>query len=148
MNTVCSRCGADLPEEARYCPRCGAHAELPLSAERKMVSVVFADLTDSTRLAAALDPERFRELQGAFYREAAERIGELRGRTEKFVGDSVMAVFGMPHAHDDDALRAVRAGMEIRDRTARLGEQLGLPHPLRVRIGINSGPVVVGSGPA
>lgn len=148
MTAVCSRCGAELPAEARFCPRCGAPAEVPLSAERKVLSVLFADLTESTRLAASLDPERFRELQGAFYREASERIGELRGRTEKFVGDSVMAVFGMPIAHDDDALRAVRAGMEIRDRIARLGEEMGLAAPLRVRIGINSGSVVVGSGPA
>ncbi len=148
MITVCSRCGAELPEEARFCPRCGAPTEVPLSAERKVVSVLFADLTDSTKIAASIDPERFRELQGAFYREASERIGSLRGRTEKFVGDSVMAIFGVPYSHDDDALRAVRAGIEIRDRMARLGEELGLPAPLRVRIGINSGPVVVGSGPA
>ncbi|HJR19165.1 MAG TPA: tetratricopeptide repeat protein [Actinomycetota bacterium] len=148
MTSLCSRCGAELPGEARFCPRCGAPAEMPLSAERKVVSVLFADLTESTRLASSLDPERFRELQGAFYREASERIGELRGRTEKFVGDSVMAVFGVPTSHDDDALRAVRAGMEIRDRIARLGEELGLPAPLQVRIGINSGPVIVGSGPA
>lgn len=148
MTAVCSRCGADLPEEARYCPRCGAPIEPSTSAERKVVSVVFADLTDSTRLANSLDPERFREVQAAFYREASERLAALRGRTEKFAGDSVMAVFGLLHAHDDDALRAVRAAMEIRDGAARLGGELGLAEPLRVRVGINSGPVVVGSGPA
>ncbi len=148
MTSLCTRCGAELPAEARYCPRCGAPSEAPLSAERKVLSVLFADLTESTQLASSIDPERFRELQGAFYREASERIAELRGRTEKFVGDSVMAVFGIPTAHDDDALRAVRAAMEIRDRIVRLGEELGLPAALQVRIGVNSGSVVVGSGPA
>src|SRR6266702_6084447 len=59
-----------------------------------------------------------------------------------------MAVFGLPHAHDDDALRAVRAGLVIRDRTARLGQELGLPVPLEVRVGVNSGSVATGSGPA
>ena len=63
----------------------------------------------------------------------------------QFVGDAVMAVFGLPHAHDDVALRAVRAGLMIRDRTARLGESLGLPVPLRVRVGVNSGVVVAGT---
>jgi class 3 adenylate cyclase/tetratricopeptide (TPR) repeat protein len=119
-----------------------------VSSERKIVSVLFADLTDSTKLATALDPERFREVQSAFYRAAAECIGALRGRVEKFVGDAVMAVFGIPHAHDDDALRAIRAGWEIRERAARLSAELGLAEPIRVRIGVDSGPAVVGEGPA
>ena len=113
-----------------------------------MVSVLFADLTDSTRLAGSLDPERFREVQAAFYRAASECLSALRGRVEKFVGDAVMAVFGTPHAHDDDALRAVRAAWEIRARVERLSEDLDLREPLRVRIGVDSGPAVVGAGPA
>ena len=148
MAQSCSRCGADLPSEARYCPRCGALTEAPVSAERKIVSVLFADLTDSTRLASALDPERFREVQSAFYRAAAECLGALRGRVEKFIGDAVMAVFGMPQSHDDDALRAIRAGWEIRERAARLSADLDLAEPIRVRIGIDTGPVVIGEGPA
>jgi class 3 adenylate cyclase/tetratricopeptide (TPR) repeat protein len=145
---TCSRCGADLPAEARFCPRCGASTEIPVSAERKIVSVVFVDLTDSTRLAAGLDPERFRELQAAFFRVASESVTALRGRVEKFAGDAVMAVFGLTHAHEDDALRAIRAALQIRERAAGLGAALGLAAAVQVRTGIDSGPAVVGAGPA
>ena len=116
--------------------------------ERKVVTVLFADLAGSTELAAGLDPERFREVLGEFYRDAGNEVASLRGRTEKFVGDAVMAVFGLPTAHEDDALRAVRAGLSIRDRAERLGERLGLERPLRVRVGINTGPVAAGSADA
>jgi class 3 adenylate cyclase/tetratricopeptide (TPR) repeat protein len=119
-----------------------------LSEERKVVTVLFADLTRSTQLAESLDPERFREVLSEFFRSASDEVQALRGRTEKFVGDAVMAVFGLPFAHEDDALRAVRAGLSIRDRTAHLGERLGLPQPLAVRVGINTGPVVTGASPA
>jgi class 3 adenylate cyclase/tetratricopeptide (TPR) repeat protein len=119
-----------------------------LSEERKVVTVLFADLTRSTQLAASLDPERFREVLAEFFRSASDEVEALRGRTEKFVGDAVMAVFGLPFAHEDDALRAVRAGLSIRDRTARLGERVGLSEPLAVRVGVNTGPVVTGASPA
>jgi class 3 adenylate cyclase/tetratricopeptide (TPR) repeat protein len=116
--------------------------------ERKVVTVLFADLADSTELATGLDPERFREVMAEFYRVASDEVTSLRGRTEKFVGDAVMAVFGLPLAHDDDALRAVRAGLSIRDRVARLGERLGLSDPLSVRVGVNTGPVAATTAPA
>jgi class 3 adenylate cyclase/tetratricopeptide (TPR) repeat protein len=116
--------------------------------ERRMVTVLFADIAGSTKLAARLDPERFREVLGAFYRMASDELSSLRGRAEKFVGDAVMAVFGLPDAHDDDALRAVRAGLSVRDRVERLGEELGLDAPLQVRVGINTGRVVASSGRA
>jgi class 3 adenylate cyclase/tetratricopeptide (TPR) repeat protein len=119
-----------------------------VTEERKVVTVFFADLARSTELAASLDPERFREVMSAFFRMVSVELTSLRGRAEKFVGDAVMAVFGLPIAHDDDALRAVRAGLVIRDRTTRLGEELGLTMPLQVRVGINSGAVATGSGPA
>ena len=89
-----------------------------------------------------------REVIGAFYQMVSGELTSLRGRVEKFVGDAVMAVFGLPTSHEDDAIRAIRAGFIIRDRTERLGEALGLPMPLRVRVGINSGSVATGSGPA
>ena len=119
-----------------------------LGEERKVVTVLFADLARSTELAGSLDAERFREVLSEFYRSASEEVEALRGRTEKFVGDAVMAVFGLPYAHEDDALRAVRAGLSIRDGTARLGERLGLPEPLAVRVGVDTGPVVSGASPA
>jgi class 3 adenylate cyclase/tetratricopeptide (TPR) repeat protein len=113
-----------------------------------MVTVLFADLVDSTGLAQSLDPERAREVMGRFFEAATEELQALRGRPEKFIGDAVMAVFGLPHVHEDDAIRAVRAGMAIRERVRRLGRAEGLTAPLEVRIGIESGEAATGVGPA
>jgi class 3 adenylate cyclase/tetratricopeptide (TPR) repeat protein len=145
----CQVCGHPLPEGARFCPNCGAVAATVLETEeRKMVTVLFADLVDSTGLAQALDPERAREVMGSFFQAATEELQALRGRPEKFIGDAVMAVFGLPHVHEDDALRAVRAAMAIRERVHRLGRSEGLSAPLEVRIGIESGEAAAGFGPA
>src|SRR6058998_2978711 len=130
---TCEQCGTAIPEGARFCPNCGAPVAEAAAEERKLVTVLFADLAGSTELATRLDPERYREVMRAFYDMVSRELASLRGRAEKFVGDAVMAVFGLPHAHEDDALRAVRAGLIIRDRTVRLGEVLGLPVPLGVR---------------
>ncbi len=113
-----------------------------------MITVLFADIVDSTGLAARLDAERAREVLGQFFGAAAEELIALRGRPEKFIGDAVMAVFGLPTVHEDDALRAVRAGLAIRARTHRLGEAAGLPAPLEVRIGIESGEAAMGRNPS
>ena len=113
-----------------------------------MVTVLFADLVDSTGLAQSLDPERSREVLSGFFQAATEELQALRGRPEKFIGDAVMAVFGLPHVHEDDAIRAVRAGMAIREHVRRLGRQEGLSEPLEVRIGIESGEAATGLGPA
>ena len=137
-----------LPPDARFCPNCGAPTAPEGGEERKIVTVLFADLADSTALAAGLDPERFREIMSAFYEMAANELSSLRGRAEKFIGDAIMAMFGIPLAHDDDALRAVRAGFRIREGTARLGKSLGLTDPLEVHVGVNSGPVATGPGAA
>ena len=100
-----------------------------------MVTVVFADLVDSTGLAQRLDPERAREVLGGFFDAASEELRALRGHPEKFIGDAVMAVFGLPQVQEDDAVRAVRAGLAIRDRMHRLQQSLGLDEPLEVRVG-------------
>ena len=113
-----------------------------------MVTVLFADLVDSTGLAQSLDPERAREVMSRFFEAATEELQALRGKPEKFIGDAVMAVFGLPHVHEDDALRAVRAAMAIRERVRRLGRSEGLAAPLEVRIGIESGEAATGLGPA
>jgi class 3 adenylate cyclase/tetratricopeptide (TPR) repeat protein len=145
----CSVCGRPLPESARFCPNCGAPVGSMLeTAERKMVTVLFADLVDSTGLAQRLDPERARDVLSGFFDAAATELQALRGRPEKFIGDAVMAVFGVPQVHDDDALRAVRAGLAIHVRTRRLGQSVGLSEPLEVRIGIESGEAATGRGPA
>ena len=117
---VCPRCAAQLPSGARFCPQCGTPVAAPTTADRRMVTVLFADIADSTSLSTRLDPERVREVLAAFYNAANDELQSMRGRAEKFVGDAVMAIWGAQSAREDDALRAVRAGVLIRDRVARL----------------------------
>jgi class 3 adenylate cyclase/tetratricopeptide (TPR) repeat protein len=149
MVIACAVCGLPLPVGARFCPNCGAGVgPLVETEERKMVTVLFADIVDSTGLAQRLDPERSREVLGQFFDAANDELTALRGRPEKFVGDAVMAVFGLPHVHEDDALRAVRAGLAIRAQTRRLGVSAGLAEPLEVRIGVESGEAAMGRGPS
>jgi len=148
MVRACAVCGLPIPDGARYCPNCGAAAgSLVETEERKVVTVLFADLVDSTGLAQRFDAERSREMLGRFFDAVSDELIALRGRPEKFIGDAVMAVFGLPHVHEDDALRAVRAGLAIRERVRRLGEELGLDRPLQVRVGIESGEAAVGRSP-
>jgi class 3 adenylate cyclase len=144
---VCPRCAAQLPTGARFCPQCGTPVAAPTTADRRMVTVLFADIADSTSLSTRLDPERVREVLAAFYNAANDELQSMRGRAEKFVGDAVMAIWGAQSAREDDALRAVRAGVLIRDRVARLHVDLHLPEPLSVRVGVSSGFVAVGGGP-
>ncbi len=149
QSMVCPVCGRPLPPGARFCPSCGASVGGMLGTEeRKMVTVLFADIVDSTALARRLDPERSRELLGAFFDAAVEELQALRGRPEKFIGDAVMAVFGLPQVHEDDALRAIRAGLAIRGRTRRLAADAGLEEGLQVRVGVESGEAATGVGPA
>jgi class 3 adenylate cyclase/tetratricopeptide (TPR) repeat protein len=146
---MCAVCGEALPGGARFCPSCGAPVPALLATdERKMVTVLFADLVESTELARRFDAERAREILGRFFDMASEELFALRGRPEKFIGDAVMAVFGVPTVDEEDALRAVRAGLAIRGRLRRLSDSLGLPERLEVRIGIDSGEAATGLGPA
>ena len=146
---TCSVCGADAPEGAQFCPNCGSPLGTTLpTEERKMVTVLFADLVDSTGLARRLDPERAREVLGRFYDATSEELYALRGQPEKFIGDAVMAVFGLPQTHEDDAVRAVRAGLAIRGRLRRLSQELGLDRPLEVHVGVESGEAATGVGPS
>jgi class 3 adenylate cyclase/tetratricopeptide (TPR) repeat protein len=141
----CPRCGRPLPAGANFCPNCGAPVSVPEASERRLVTVVFVDMAGSTELAAQLDAERFREILAAFHGMVTEEAAWLGGVAEGFIGDAVLVVFGIPAARDDDAIRAIRAAIEIRDRAAELGAPLGLSAPLRVRIGIRSGQVAVGT---
>ena len=111
------------------------------------MTVLFADLVDSTGLAQRLDPERAREVLGGFFDAASEELRALRGHPEKFIGDAVMAVFGLPHVQRGRRGRAVRAGLAIRDRMHRLQQSLGLDEPLEVRVGVETGEAATGVGP-
>jgi class 3 adenylate cyclase/tetratricopeptide (TPR) repeat protein len=141
----CERCAELLPPGARFCPNCGFPVAAPPAGERKIVTVVFADLVGSTRLSSMLDPELYREVIGAYYQVVTEELEAFEGRAYNFAGDAVVGVFGIPQAHDDDAVRAIRAALGIADRIGRLGERLRLPVPLRCRVGVNTGPVAIGS---
>jgi class 3 adenylate cyclase len=146
---LCTSCGTDNPERAKFCLECGA--ALPVSGEgsrgaRKLVTVLFADVVGSTALGEQLDPETMRAALGRYFTAARTVLERHGGTVEKFIGDAVMAVFGIPLLHEDDALRAVRAAVELRDEIARLNEQLSAERGFRVefRVGVNSGMVVAG----
>ena len=118
------------------------------AATRRTVTVLFCDLADSTGLGEHLDPESLRALLAGWYERMRTAIERHGGTVEKFIGDAVMAVFGVPQVHEDDALRAVRAALEMREALERLNEELERARPCasRIRIGINSGEVVTGDG--
>jgi class 3 adenylate cyclase len=106
--------------------------------------VLFADLIDSTALTRQLDAERVREVLAAFYGAVSEELSASRGKAEKYIGDAVMAVFGLPQAHENDAVRAVRAGLAIRARARRLDESSRLGGSvLEVRVGVEARDVAV-----
>src|SRR5262245_16948175 len=111
--------------------------------ERRIVTVLFADLVGFTSLSERLDPEDVASVQDAYFAAVRAVVGRYRGVLEKFIGDAAMAVFGVPAAHDDDAERAVRAGLGLIAAVERLGAEVGLdPGDLRLRVGVNTGEVV------
>ena len=137
---ACPECGDENPARARFCLVCGAPLGVPpRDEERKVATVLFADLVGSTELAGAEDPERTRALLNRFYDAMAAEIELVGGTVEKFAGDAVMAAFGAPLAHEDDAERALHAALSMR---RRLDELFG--DTLALRIGVNTGDVVVG----
>jgi class 3 adenylate cyclase/tetratricopeptide (TPR) repeat protein len=115
-----------------------------MSEERRLVTVLFADLVGFTGRSEAADPESMREIQRAYFAAVAAEVERYGGGVEKYIGDAVMALFGVPHAHDDDAERALHASLRLRDAVRGLG------YELEVRIGVNTGEVVggLGSGPS
>ena len=146
---ICASCGAENREGARFCDSCGAAlAETAGSREvRKVVTVLFCDVTGSTALGERIDPESLRRVMARYF-ETAKTIVERHGGTgEKFIGDAVMAVFGVPTVHEDDALRAVRAADELRGALGELNDELesGYGTRLELRMGVNTGEVVAGT---
>ncbi len=148
--SACASCGASNPERFRFCGTCGAalSAEARTAQVRKVVTVLFVDVTGSTELGERVDPEAMRRAMGRYFALARDVIERHGGTVEKFIGDAVMAVFGIPRVHEDDALRAARAAVEVRDALADLNQQLGREQGIQinVRIGLNTGEVVAGEG--
>ncbi len=143
---VCARCGAENPEGFRFCGQCTAPlaGEEPARQSRKVVTALFCDVTGSTSLGEQLDPEVLRGVMSRYFEVIRETIERHGGTVEKFIGDAVMAVFGIPRVHEDDALRAVRAAAEIRERLPAVAEEVGVA--LRFRTGVNTGAVLMGEG--
>src|SRR5436309_581936 len=113
----CGACGTTLPADARFCPACGTpHEPGGGGAERKLVTVLFADITGSTPLGEELDPEDLRDVMSTFADAMRSEIEAEGGTVEKFIGDAVMAAFGVPTAHEDDPARALRASLRMQRR--------------------------------
>jgi class 3 adenylate cyclase len=161
----CGDCGAELSSSPRSAsPAAGepptfappsarptstegelAASQRSADGERRHLTILFCDLVGSTEIAASLDPEEWRETVAGYHRAAADAISRFGGHVAKYLGDGVMAFFGYPEAHDNDAERAGRAGLAILDAISKLNEQPGHAK-LSARIGIDSGGVVVGQG--
>lgn len=135
--SVCATCGHENPEDARFCNGCGATLGVVAAPreERKVVSVVFADLVGSTAMAEQSDPEDVRAMLAAHYERVRGQLERFGGTVEKFIGDAVVAIFGAPVVHEDDAERAVRAALAIRDAAREGGVQL--------RVAVNTGEALV-----
>src|SRR5712691_10092821 len=146
---VCSSCGKELPGEFPFCPFCAAPlieaTPAPALEERKVVSVLFCDLVGFTAASEQADPEDVRARIRPYHARLREEIERYGGTVEKFVGDAVMAAFGAPVTHEDDAERGVRAGLAILEAIAELNEA-DPDLDLQVRVGINTGEAVVALG--
>ena len=153
LDRACASCGSALEDGARFCGTCGAAVDPPddaaSSEERKIVTVLFADVTGSTTLGERLDPEHLREVMQTYFAAMRREIEAEGGTVEKFIGDAVMAAFGVPVAHENDPARALRAALRMRGRLPSVNEDLAAAHgvTLEVRIGVNTGEVLATTDP-
>jgi class 3 adenylate cyclase/tetratricopeptide (TPR) repeat protein len=141
MPLICNRCGAEAADGASFCSQCGTALDPLAGTERKLATLVFADLVGSTELASRLDPEELRRRLAAFFDVARATLAEYGGTVEKYVGDAVMAAFGVPVAHSDDPDRAIAASLVLVDRVRDLDDGLA------IRIGVETGEVLATAGP-
>src|SRR3954447_19917659 len=143
----CAVCGHVSAEPFKFCPQCGVPPADEPREERKIVTVLFCDVVGSTELGERLDPESVRRVLARFFETVRDVVERHGGSVEKFIGDAVMAVFGVPVLHEDDALRAVRAAAELRERLGQLNTDLAREFgtSIDLRIGINTGEVVTGT---
>jgi class 3 adenylate cyclase/tetratricopeptide (TPR) repeat protein len=144
---TCPNCGTENPAQARFCLACGSSlAEATPREVRKTVTILFCDVAGSTALGERLDPEALRRIMTRYFEEMKAVVERHGGTVEKFIGDAVMAVFGIPSVHEDDALRAVRSAVEMRQVLDTLNEALLRDRgtEIGIRIGVNTGQVVAG----
>ena len=139
---TCPACGVPVPEGARFCPECGQRLVVAAD-ERRRVTVLMADLVGFTALSAASDPEQVKRLVDTCFERLVNDITHFGGRLDKIVGDEIVAQFGAPVAHEDDAERAVRAALRMHETLTSLVPQLGVD--VQMRVGVNTGEVLVGA---
>ena len=146
----CAACGESNPARARFCLGCGRPLEdEPAAAPelRRSISIIFADLVGSTALGESLDAEALRDVTGRYFETMRAAVERHEGTVEKFIGDAVVALFGVPRVREDDALRAVRAAADMRASLAELNDELqeDFAVTLQIRVGVNTGEVIIGS---
>ena len=136
-----------MTEDQRFCATCGTALDettVASGSERKLVTVLFADVTGSTQLGEQLDPEQLRAVMETYFTAMRTEIEAEGGTVEKFIGDAVMAAFGVPVAHEDDPARALRAGLRMLGRLPDVNRELERDHGVRlqIRIGVHAGEVL------
>jgi class 3 adenylate cyclase len=146
---TCQTCGSSNPDTARFCNACGerlaAHEATP---HRRIVAALFCDLVGSTELAERTDPEVLKRIMDRYFGTMRASIERHGGTVEKFIGDAIVGAFGIPTSHEDDALRAVRAALEMRAAADELDRDVGIDARIQVRIGIDAGETFAEDGAA
>lgn len=140
---TCSSCSSPAPEGARFCPSCGSEVSGALAEERRVVTVIFADIVGFTTLSEHADPEQVKRLVDGIFQRMVEDVVLFGGHVDKILGDCIVALFGAPITHDDDAERAVRAALKMQQTLSDHNREAG--SDLQMRIGINTGEVLVGA---
>jgi class 3 adenylate cyclase/tetratricopeptide (TPR) repeat protein len=138
----CGSCGASAPDEARFCPACG-HTLVARPDERRIATVLFADLVGFTTFSESADPEHVKNLVDRCFERLVADVTAFGGQVDKIIGDAIVALFGAPVAHEDDAERAVRAALQMQRTLAVLRQELRVG--AEVRVGVNTGEVLVGA---
>lgn len=142
---VCPSCATPLVSGARFCSSCGHAVAAGQSDERRVVTILFADVVGFTGLAEHLDPEQVKRIIDEVFERLVDDVTSYGGRVDKLLGDGILALFGAPVAHEDDAERAVRAALRMQQTMQSAGIVEGLTEPLRMRIGVNTGEVLMGN---
>jgi predicted ATPase/class 3 adenylate cyclase len=154
LERVCGACGSPAPPEARFCMSCGAPLEVEaapvragqdLPEERRQVTVLFADLSGYTAVAERMDPEAVKALVDRALMRLGREVAAHGGTVDKYIGDNVMAIFGAPVAHEDDAERAVRAGLSMQAAMSEVNAGLPTAVDFDLRVGVNTGEVLAGA---